>query len=658
MTQDTMPREPNTACSPIQAPTVPSHPHPVCYDYVADDSDSDSTDLVELQFYDACPPSNDRYSVTPSGRSLAALNSKCADYPTLIDSCDMVAPNSTEVDNDTNNIFGIYSTVLASGIPNYRGARIPLSHKLNIVAWRQYYPNNPVLVDFLEFGFPLSYCLPYMPTPAFSNHSSAVHFPRDIDAYIKTELDHNAIQGPFPQPPFTPTFQTNALMTRPKRASDTRRVILDLSFPDQLSVNAGIPRDSYLGEYCKLSLPTPLDLRREILRHGKGCYLWSLDLSRGYRQLRTCPLDWPLLGIRWKGQYYFDTAVPFGVRWGAMYMQSTSAAVTDILQRDDITSLAYIDDIAGVNTSHEDAQRCFNRARALLAELGLAEAASKASPPNTVMVWLGVLFDTTNMTMAVPETKIKEVMTLASRWLNSARCTKTQLRKFLGKLFHIATCCETLRLFCNRLLETLRAAPNTGYVTLGPAFHADIRWILQYLPMYNGIQMIPPKPTLPTAIFVDSCPSGVGGHFQNEIYHTELPHFIQTQNRPIVDLEMLNIVIAIKLWAPKLQGHVVRVRCDNAAAVSVLQTGRGRASFLLSCAREIWRYTAEYKFQIQVSHVPGEQNTLADALSRHHLSPSYRTIVDHHVINSNSVRLEIEEYMFKLSESLKDYSQW
>ena len=76
MTQDTMPREPNTACSPIQAPTVPSHPHPVCYDYVADYSDSDSTDLGELQFYDACPPSNDRYSVTPSGRSLAALNSK------------------------------------------------------------------------------------------------------------------------------------------------------------------------------------------------------------------------------------------------------------------------------------------------------------------------------------------------------------------------------------------------------------------------------------------------------------------------------------------------------------------------------------------------------------------------------------------------------
>ena len=76
MTQDTMPREPNTACSPIQAPTVPSHPHPVCYDYVADYSDSDSTDLGELQFYDACPSSNDRYSVTPSGRSLAALNSK------------------------------------------------------------------------------------------------------------------------------------------------------------------------------------------------------------------------------------------------------------------------------------------------------------------------------------------------------------------------------------------------------------------------------------------------------------------------------------------------------------------------------------------------------------------------------------------------------
>ena len=49
---------------------------------------------------------------------------------------------------------------------------------------------------------------------------------------------------------------------------------------------------------------------------------------------------------------------------------------------------------------------------------------------------------------------------MARSWATKEYCTKSQLRKFLGKLFHICQCCPTLRLFVNRLLETLRSSPD------------------------------------------------------------------------------------------------------------------------------------------------------------------------------------------------------
>ena len=115
--------------------------------------------------------------------------------------------------------------------------------------------------------------------------------------------------------------------------------------------------------------------------------------------------------------------------------------------------------------------------------------------------------------------------------------------------------------------------------------------------------MIPRDPTLDTPISVDSCLTGGGGHFGNRIYFTAYPEFILQQALNISELEMLNTLIAIKLWAPMLPNHVVRLQCDNLAAVLVLQLGRGRASFLLSCVRVVGAYTAQYKFEFRVEHI-------------------------------------------------------
>ena len=61
------------------------------------------------------------------------------------------------------------------------------------------------------------------------NHKSAQMCPRDIDQYLKEEIEFEAIVGPFSEPPLT-NFHTSPFMTREKPGGDHRRVIMDLSF--------------------------------------------------------------------------------------------------------------------------------------------------------------------------------------------------------------------------------------------------------------------------------------------------------------------------------------------------------------------------------------------------------------------------------------------
>ena len=50
----------------------------------------------------------------------------------------------------------LYHAVRSSGLPNYRGACLPVPHNINIQAWRQrsHLFSDPSLIEMLEFGFP------------------------------------------------------------------------------------------------------------------------------------------------------------------------------------------------------------------------------------------------------------------------------------------------------------------------------------------------------------------------------------------------------------------------------------------------------------------------------------------------------------------------
>ena len=99
--------------------------------------------------------------------------------------------------------------------------------------------HDPQLFDYLRYGFPLSvnYAM-FCHNSDVANHASATNFPQDVDIYIQTELQHNALVGPFKTMPFKP-LHCSPLLSRPKEG-DSRRIIVNLSYPLGNSVNSSI----------------------------------------------------------------------------------------------------------------------------------------------------------------------------------------------------------------------------------------------------------------------------------------------------------------------------------------------------------------------------------------------------------------------------------
>ena len=115
--------------------------------------------------------------------------------------------------------------------------------------------------------------------------------------------------------------------------------------------------------------------------------------------------------------------------------------------------------------------------------------------------------------------------------------------------------------------QLLRASHGSQKILLTPDFKRDLRWFDKFLCKYNGISMYDHK-KVDATLELDACLTGFGGCCGNLVYH--LPIERGYNNWTIVHLEMVNILIAVRLFQRQWASSRVLIRCDNEAVVSVL----------------------------------------------------------------------------------------
>ena len=465
------------------------------------------------------------------------------------------------------------------------------------------YHNNK-LVEYLTFGFPLSLRqVTHLSNTVVNNHYLAKQFPSDAQHYLYKEISLGAILGPFNKVPFK-KIHCSPLLTRPKD-NGKRRVILDLSFPRGASVNDTVVREIFDGTPFTLKFPTVDDILQKVRSFEGRVLLSKIDVARAFRNLCVDPVDAFRFGIQWKDQYFLDVAAAFGWIYGTASFQMASDAILYIMRQETCALFAYIDDFIMVSTEN-DAEHHFQKIFNLFSQLGLPMNSDKVTPPTRVLTCLGITINLDENSLSIEHSKMNEIFEECIIVNTRSALTRKQFQSFLGKLLYLHKCIRPARIFVNRILSVFRDNAHKNRIKLTKDFHKDVEWFIKFLPLFSvSTKIFKDDISHVNSLHIDACLTGVGGVWNNRVYSTPLPDFMGLDLN-ITHLEMINVLIALRVWASLWAHSTVRFSCNNLT----------KDSFLNACLRNIWLVTASYDIDLLIDHIQGSKNVIADALSR------------------------------------------
>ena len=113
-------------------------------------------------------------------------------------------------------------------------------------------------------------------------------------------------------------------------------------------------------------------------------------------------------------------------------------------------------------------------------------------------------------------------------------------------------------------------------------------------------------------------------------------------NYSIIHLEMINIFVALKVWAYQWKDRKVRVKCDNMAVVKVLTSEKTKDATLGACAHNIWLLSALFNISKHTEHISGKSNVIGDLLSRYKFNKQSLDLLRAYVPNVSWVRTHID----------------
>ena len=284
------------------------------------------------------------------------------------------------------------------------GCRIPVQTQLKPGAWRFHLRNywDQQLPDLIEYGFPIDFDRSRPLTSTEVNHVSSHDYGNHIDNYLKEEVTFNAMYDPFQDKPIP--MHISPMMTREKQGSDNRRTIVDLSWPHGYLVNDGVTKNRYLQSYYYLSYLSIDNVVDRLKKLGPGALLYKVDISRAFRHLRMNPGDLDLLGLK-HNSYYLDGSLCFGFKHGSFFFQKCSDAIRYIMKGFGYLNLLnYIEDLIYIGLPSE-IQTSYQCLLDLLQQLGLDISHKKLVAPCTAAIYLGILVDSVNRTISIPDEK-------------------------------------------------------------------------------------------------------------------------------------------------------------------------------------------------------------------------------------------------------------
>ena len=144
------------------------------------------------------------------------------------------------------------------------------------------------------------------PRTEVANPPISRHLAEQVRKKLYKEIDAGCVKGPFKSPPL-PNFRVSPIKVTEKKEPGTYRFIHNLSYPYEESVNASIPREKVAVQYNTID-----DGISYIKLVGRGAHLAKTAIKSAFRIIPVHPSQYHLLGMKWEGNYSYDTMLPMG----------------------------------------------------------------------------------------------------------------------------------------------------------------------------------------------------------------------------------------------------------------------------------------------------------------------------------------------------------
>ena len=484
-----------------------------------------------------------------------------------------------------------------------------------------HYPDHS-LARYIITGFEKGFSIGYQGPPIFNspcNLKSAHQHPNIVSQYLAKECEAGHTAGPFATPPFD-NMHVSPLGVVPKKEPGNWRLIMHLSHPPGHSVNDGIPVKEFSLKY--ISVDTAMDAAMML---GRGAIMAKVDVKAAFRLCPIRPEDWPYLGMRWNGQYFYDKVLPFGLRSAPYIFNCLADAVTWILRTNyNVGHLYhYLDDFITLGAPNtEECNHNLLRIQELFSRLNIPIAKEKLEGPSTSIVFLGISLDTEKLEAKLPPEKLASIRAELARWLEQSSCTKRQLQSLIGLLSFAAKVVPPGRTFLRRMIDLTTSVPHTeDVISLSEPFKKDLMWWHQFVAQWNGKSFFMfPKwiPSTALNLFTDSSGTiGYGAYFDGRWFQGRWSSAQAQQS--IQWKELYPIVVASATWGHLWAKKRITFMCDNEAVTNAIASGTSKSPEIMSLLRQLFFCAAKHHFAATAKHIPGKYNVIADALSRFHM---------------------------------------
>lgn len=254
-------------------------------------------------------------------------------------------------------------------------------------------------------------------------------------------------------------------------------------------------------------------------------------------------------------------------------------------------------------------------------DIGVPLAPDKTTQPSQIITFAGIELDAKLQEARLPQDKLDKCFQLIAKHYRCKKITLKDLQSVIGLLNFCCYIVPMGRAFLRRLINLTRGVSKPNFhIRLNKDARADLLTWHTFLTSFNGKGFFHDcgwPCDADYTIHTDSSGAlGYGALYGNLWFSGKWPPELQHIN--IAVLELYPIVVSFLVWQGHLANKKITVYSDNEALVFILNKCTSKDNLIMQLIRTLILTCLQHNIQFRALHIPGANNTAADALSRFH----------------------------------------